>query len=83
MGKIYDTKMFSHKNLPPGASSIEKSLLKGFETRAYRLPGDKFGGFQRRVKLCLAIAVLSVSAWFLAVSLSCIATGAGSSWKRC
>ncbi|TVY25886.1 putative peptidase [Lachnellula hyalina] len=60
--------MFSHKILPPGASSIEKSLLKGFDTRAYRLPGEKFGGFQRRVKLCLAIAVLSVSAWFLARS---------------
>ncbi|TVY54679.1 putative peptidase [Lachnellula cervina] len=32
--------MFSHKNLPPGVSSIEKSLLKGFDARAYRLPAS-------------------------------------------
>ncbi|TVY48901.1 putative peptidase [Lachnellula occidentalis] len=52
--------MFSHKNVPPGVSSIEKSLLKGFDARAYRLPGEKFGGFQRRIELCLASAVLFV-----------------------
>lgn len=71
--QTYAIKMFSHTNLPPGVSSIEKSLLKGFDARAYRLPGEKFRGLQKRIKICLASAVLFVFTCLLAVSLSCIA----------